>query len=125
MKLKGREIMFFLLIFHLFTLTQSRTYTPGTYKPNAHGSDACRWSNSLWTRTRDRYTQGRASLNVWSAQCQGLRRRQHRTEHKGHTPNPRTEIKIHDPAGNRIRAVAQREIFRISWPKFKTKNFRN
>ena len=28
-------------------------------------------------------TQGRASLNVWSAQCQGLRRREHRTEHKG------------------------------------------
>ena len=46
-------------------------------------------------------TQGRASLNVWSAQCQGLCQRQHRTEHKGHTPNPRTEIKIPDPAGNR------------------------
>ena len=25
---------------------------------------------------------------------------------KGHTPNPRTEIKIPDPAGNRIRAAA-------------------
>ena len=24
---------------------------------------------------------------------------------KGHTPNPRTEIKIPDPAGNRIRAA--------------------
>ena len=36
-----------------------------------------------------RYTQGQASLNVWSAQYPGLRRRQHRTEHKGHTPNPR------------------------------------
>ena len=56
----------------------------------------------------ERYTdrQGRASLNVWSAQCQGLHRRQHRTEHsKGHTPNPRTEIKIPDPAGNRTRAT--------------------
>ena len=29
-------------------------------------------------------TQGRASLNVWSAQCQGLRRRQHRTELGNH-----------------------------------------
>ena len=48
-------------------------------------------------------TQGRASLNVWSAQCQG--RRQHRTEHKGLTPNPRTEIKIPHPAGNRTRAA--------------------
>ena len=28
-----------------------------------------------------------------------------RTEHKGHTPNPRIEIKIPDPAGNRIRAT--------------------
>ena len=49
--------------------------------------------------------QGRASLNVWSAQFQGLCRRKHRTEYKGHTPNPRTEIKISDPAGNRIRAA--------------------
>ena len=24
---------------------------------------------------------------------------------KGHTPNPRTEIKIHDPSGNRTRAA--------------------
>ena len=30
---------------------------PGTYKPNALGSDACRGSNSLWTRTLDRYTR--------------------------------------------------------------------
>ena len=37
--------------------------------------------SKLWTTTLDRYT-GRASLNVWSAQCQGLRRRQHRTEHR-------------------------------------------
>ena len=28
---------------------------PGTYKPNGRGSDACRGSNSLWTRTLDRY----------------------------------------------------------------------
>ena len=38
---------------------------------------------------------------MWSAQCQGLRRR----SHKGHTPTPRTEIKIPDPAGNRTRAA--------------------
>ena len=43
-------------------------------------------------------TQGRASLNVWSAQCQGLRRRQHRTKHKGHTHSPH-------PAGNQARAA--------------------
>ena len=39
-------------------------------------------------------TQGRASLNVWSAQCQGLRRKQHRIEHR-----QRKEIEIPDPAG--------------------------
>ena len=33
---------------------------PGTYNPSARGSDACRESNCLWTRTVDRYT--RASL---------------------------------------------------------------
>ena len=36
---------------------------------------------------------------------------------KGHIPNPKTEIEIPDPAGNRTRAAAQREIFGISWPK--------
>ena len=30
-------------------------------------------------------TQGRASLNVWSEQCQGQRQRQHRTEHRQRT----------------------------------------
>ena len=29
----------------------------GTYDPNAHGSDACRGSNKLWTRTLNRYTR--------------------------------------------------------------------
>ena len=48
-------------------------------------------------------TQVRASLNVRSAHCQGLRRRQHRTEHKGHTRYPRIGIKIPNPAGNRTR----------------------
>ena len=38
---------------------------PGTYKPNARGSDACRRrSSSLWTTTLDRYTRGGGSLNV-------------------------------------------------------------
>ena len=49
-------------------------------------------------------TQGQASLNVWSVQCQGLRRRQHRIEHKVNTLNPRIVIKIPDLAANRTRA---------------------
>ena len=45
---------FFLLYlsFHNLGLTP-----PGTYNPNACGSDACRGSNSLWARTLDRYTR--------------------------------------------------------------------
>ena len=50
-------------------------------------------------------TQGLASLNVWSAQCQGLRRIQYRTEQKGHTLNPRIGIKIAHLAGNRTLAA--------------------
>ena len=30
---------------------------PGTYKRNVRGSDACRGSNSFWTRPLDRYTR--------------------------------------------------------------------
>ena len=87
-----------ILLLRSFTIPQSRTYTPGTYNPNARGLGVCRGSNSLWTRTLT-CTQGLASLNKWSAQCQGLRRRQHSTEYKGHTPSPRIEIKIPDPPG--------------------------
>ena len=49
--------------------------------------------------------KGGASLNVWSAQCQGHLRRQHKTENKGHTPSPRTQIKIPHSAGNGTRAA--------------------
>ena len=49
-------------------------------------------------------TQGRTSLNVWSAQCQGHRQRQHKTD-KGHIPSPKIEIKISDPDGNRTRST--------------------
>ena len=45
------------LLLRLFTLPQCRTYTPGTYNPNAHGSDTYTRSNRLWTRTLDRYTR--------------------------------------------------------------------
>ena len=51
-----------------------------------------------WTNT-----QGRTSLNVWSAQCQGHRQRQHWREHKEHTP--RVEIDISHQAENRTLAA--------------------
>ena len=41
--------------------------------------------------------KGRASLNMWSAHCQGHRQGQH----KRPTPSPRIEIKISDSGGNR------------------------
>ena len=48
-----------------------------------------------------RLTQGRTSLDAWSAECQGY----HQTQHKGHTPSPRKKIKISDLAKNRTRAA--------------------
>ena len=110
-------IPFIGLVFFFFAYLPSRNLgltPPGTYKPNARGSDACRGSNSLWTRTLDKYTR-RASLNVWSAQCQGFRRRQQgQNTDKGHTLNPRTEIKIPDPAreSNRGRRVGRQGLNR-------------
>ena len=50
-------------------------------------------------------SQAPASLNFWSAECQGLRQRQHKTEHKGHTHSSRIEIKISDPAGKLSQAA--------------------
>ena len=61
------------------------------------------------------YTYTRAGLpELWSAHCQG--RRQHMTEHKRHTLNPRTEIKIPDLAGNGTRAarrVGRQGLYRV------------
>ena len=83
----------------LFTLPNvGLTPPPGTYNPNARGRDACRESTDCgpehWTDT-----EGRASLNVWSAQCEGHRQRQ------GHTPSPRIKMKISDLTGNRTRTT--------------------
>ena len=48
------EVPFFLL--RLFKKNLVLT-PPGTYSSNARGSDTCRGSNSLWTRTLDIYTK--------------------------------------------------------------------
>ena len=72
-------LLLLLLLLHLPSQNLGLT-PPGTYNPNVRGSDACRGSNSLWTDT-----QGRASLNVWSAQYQSHRHRQHMRNHKGYT----------------------------------------
>ena len=51
------HLILLLPLLRLLTLPQTRTYIPGTYKPNARGSNACRGSNNPWNRTLDRYTR--------------------------------------------------------------------
>ena len=75
------------------------------HKPTARGSDACRGSNSLWTRTLGRYTRAGLPECVVSTMSAPPPKATHERTHKGHTPNPRTEINIPDPAGNRTRAA--------------------
>ena len=57
-------------------------------------------------KTLDQNTrQERAFLNLSSSESQDHRQRPHRTKHKGHTPSPKIEIKIPDPAGYRTQAA--------------------
>ena len=79
--------------------------SPGTYKPNARRSEALRGSNSLWTRTLDRYTRaGLPECVVNTMSGPPPKTKQDRTQ-RTHTLKPRTEIKIPDLAGNRTRAA--------------------
>ena len=61
-------------------------------------------------------TQARASLNVWSAQCQGLRRRQQRTEHRQRThPIPRQDPAVQE--GRDSTDTSQRRIKKVPYYK--------
>ena len=72
---------------------------PGTYNPNA-----CRRSNSLWTKTLDRYTgAGLPECVVSTISGPSPEITQHRTQ-RTHTQS-QEEIKIPEPAGNRTRAT--------------------
>ena len=99
-------LSYFLSFFFIYFPSPNLGLTPpGTYNPNARGSDTCRGATGYGTE-HQRDTQGRASVNVWSVQCQGLcRRNTGQNTDNGHTPNPRIEIKIPDPAGNRTRVA--------------------
>ena len=55
----------------------------------------------------EHWTQWRASLNVWSAQCPSHRQRKHKSEHKGHW----IEIKISFPPGIEL---SRRRVGRLS-----------
>ena len=94
-----------LLLLRLFTLPQSRSYTPGTYNPNARGAGACRESNSLWTRTLNRYTRaGLPECEVSTMSGPTPETTQSRT-HTKDTRLIQEQIKIPGPAGNRTRAA--------------------
>ena len=99
-------LLLLLLLFLLFTLPQSRTYTPATYNPNARGSDACRGSNSFLVQNTRQIHKGGPP---WMCGQHNVRATAEdntgQNTDKGYTPNPRAEIKIPDPAGNRTRAV--------------------
>ena len=99
-------LLFLLLLVRLFTLPQSRTYTPTDLHSKCPGSEACRGDQlSLDQNTRQIHKggppwmcgqhNGRASAEDNTGQ----------NTDKGHTPNPRTEIKIPDPAVNRTGAA--------------------
>ena len=75
---------------------------PRTYNSNARGSDAYRGSNCLWTITLDRHTRaGLPKCVVSTMSGPPPETARDRTQDKEHTPNPRTGIKIPDPARNR------------------------
>ena len=99
---RDHDILFIIIIFFFAYLPSPNlgVTSPGTYKPNARGSDACRGSNILWTRTLDRYTRAVLPECVVSTMSgPPPKSKQDRTQTKD-TPNPRTEIKIPNPAGN-------------------------
>ena len=73
---------------------------PGTYKPNARGSDACRGSNSPWIRTLDRYTRAGLPECVVSAMSgPPPKTTQDRTQTKDTHPIPGEKLKILTPPG--------------------------
>ena len=79
---------------------ESRTNTPGTYKPNARGSDANRWSNSLRTRTLDRYTRaGHPECAVSTMTRPPPKTTQDRTQTKDIHPIPGQKLKFLTPPG--------------------------
>ena len=73
---------------------------PGTYKPNARGSDACRGSNSLWTRTLNRYTRAGLPECVVSTMSEPPpKTTQDRTQTKDTHPIPGLKFKFLTPPG--------------------------
>ena len=72
----------------IFTLPRCRTFTLGTYNPNAQESDACRGAD--YGPEHYIVTQAWASLNLCSEECDSHCQRQHKD--KEDTPKPPLEI---------------------------------
>ena len=73
---------------------------PGTYNPNARGSDACRGSNSLWTWTIDKYTRaGLPECVVSTMSGPPPKTTQDRTQTKDTPPIPGQKLKFLTPPG--------------------------
>ena len=105
---KMSSFFFLLLPFSFFFLLPSSYLPspnlgltpPGNYKPNARGSDACRGSNSLWTRTLDRYTRAGLPESVVSAMSgPPPKTTQDRIRTKNTHPIPRQKLKFLTPPG--------------------------
>ena len=89
-----------ILLLRLFTSPNLGLTPPGTYNPNAHGSDACRGSNSLWTRTLDRYTWAGLPECVVSTMSGSPPKTTHiRTQTKVTHPIPGQKLKYLTPSG--------------------------
>ena len=87
--------------FFIYLRSPKRGLTPpGTYKTNAHGSDACRGSNSLWTRTLDIYTRaGLPECGVSTMSGPPPETTQDRTHTKDTHPIPGEKLKFLTPPG--------------------------
>ena len=84
---------------------ESRTYITRDVQPNCLYIRCLQGESQTMNQNTKQMHNGRASLNLWSAECQGNRQRQHRTELIGHTPSVMIEVKISQPVGNRIRTA--------------------
>ena len=92
---------FFFFFFFAYLPSPNLGFTPpGIYKPNAPGSDACRGSNSIWTRTLDRYTRaGLPECVVSTMSGPPAKTTQDRTQTKDTHPIPGQKLKCMTPPG--------------------------
>ena len=72
---------------------------PGIYKPNVRGSDACRGSNRLWSRTLDKHNSGPPSMCARHKIRATAEITQDRTQTKDTCTIPGEKLKFLTPPG--------------------------